>query len=51
MSLTRKKLQMHNTAAWAVATQELIKQRDLAEKLKDSMERALRDDLRAIMHG
>ena len=49
--MTRKKLQMHKTAVWAVARQELMNKRDIAEKLKDSMERALRDDLRAIRHG
>ena len=49
--MTRKIIKMHKTAAWAVATQELMKHRDLAEKLKDSMERALRDDLRAIRYG
>ena len=38
--MARKKLQIDKTAAWAVATQELMKQRDLAEKLKDSKERA-----------
>jgi len=49
--LTRKIKMIHKTSAWAVATQELMKHRDLAEKLKDSMERALRDELRAIRHG